>query len=338
MTSPDVIFNCRYTYALNHNDNRLSKKSKDSVNKKIVGMFDYYSNEEKRVMTMFDYYTGDLNKKETMNLVKEEGKYATAKDIEIRKNLYKKYINDSNLWQGVISFNNDFIDSHIELKELEQRLIKQVIPKFFSECGFKDIKNMSYQIALHSDTDIYPLFNNILANIINNEEDMLLHSAVLCYNNIGFLVLGDFNHGKTTLCLEASKFNFKILSADQSIIQIKNNHIFLTNGSKYLRVRGEDDLIINEAFGDIEIKYILNLIGLCEYGKATFELITDYNYKIKTLFKYLTWHSDIPLFTDNSLLNVDRVLIKEWLGKINIPVYNVRGNNIEIINIMKELK
>lgn len=185
-------------------------------------------------------------------------------------------------------------------------------------------------------TDIYPLFNNILANIINNEEDMLLHSAVLCYNNIGFLVLGDFNHGKTTLCLEASKFNFKILSADQSIIQIKNNHIFLTNGSKYLRVRGEDDLIINEAFGDIEIKYILNLIGLCEYGKATFELITDY--KIKTLFKYLTWHSDIPLFTDNSLLNVDRVLIKEWLGKINIPVYNVRGNNIEIINIMKELK
>lgn len=155
MTSPNVIFNCRYTYALNHNDNRLSKKSKESINKKIVGMFDYYSNEEKRVMTMFDYYTGDLNKKETMNLVKEDGKYATSKDIDIRKMQYKKYINNSNLWQGVISFNNDYIDSHIELKELEQRLIKQVIPKFFSECGFKDIKNMSYQIALHSDTDNY---------------------------------------------------------------------------------------------------------------------------------------------------------------------------------------
>ena len=68
------------------------------------------SNEEKRVMNLFDYYTGKINKKDTMNLVIENGSYITKEEIELRKKRFVKYAEKSNLWQGVISFNNDYLN------------------------------------------------------------------------------------------------------------------------------------------------------------------------------------------------------------------------------------
>ena len=114
--SPKVIFNCKYTYGFNNIDRR--KVNQEKVINKINGMFDYYSNEEKRAMSMFDYYTGKLTKDKTMNLVLENGKYATKEDIALRKKQYSKYIQNSNLWQGVISFNNDYLNQNITIEKL----------------------------------------------------------------------------------------------------------------------------------------------------------------------------------------------------------------------------
>lgn len=58
------------------------------LKKKIARKFDYFSNEDKRVMNLFDYYTGELNKNERMNLVIEDGSYATKEEIE-KKTLCK---------------------------------------------------------------------------------------------------------------------------------------------------------------------------------------------------------------------------------------------------------
>ena len=115
--------------------------------------FDYFSNEKKRVMNLFDYYTGDLNKHERMNLVIEDGSYATKEEIELRKKRFVKYADKSNLWQGVISFNNDYLNENISLNDLEQELIKTVIPRLFKKMGFKDKKNMAYNLSIHTDTD-----------------------------------------------------------------------------------------------------------------------------------------------------------------------------------------
>ena len=151
MTSPKVIFNCKFTYAINSPDNK--NINKERAIKKINGMFDYYSDDKKRAMNMFDYYTGNLNKSENMNLVLENGKYATSDEIAKRKKQYARYLENSHLWQGVISFNNDYINENITIDNLEQKMIKKVIPEFFKKCGFSDINKMSYQIALHTDTD-----------------------------------------------------------------------------------------------------------------------------------------------------------------------------------------
>ena len=142
--SPNVVVACRYNLALNHPDRRV-KYSKTSAERSINGIFKYYSDNKKRVVNMFDYFTGKINKEKESNLVIENGKYATEEEIKNRKKEYLKYFENSNLWLGVLSFNNDYIDSRIKLDDLEQVIIKKVMPKFLSYCGFTDIDKMSYQ-------------------------------------------------------------------------------------------------------------------------------------------------------------------------------------------------
>ena len=186
-------------------------------------------------------------------------------------------------------------------------------------------------------TDLYPLFYNIIANIINNKDNMLSHSAVLWYNNKGILVVGDFGSGKTSLCLEANKNGIMVLSTDQTYLTFQNKCLKMKYGSKFMKIRNGESIIIETEDVRPEIKIIINLIGLCDNGILKFDLIHDSSHKIKTLSKYFTWHSDIPLFSDDSILNIDRLEIKRWLTNINIPMYNVRGNILEIIRNMKEI-
>lgn len=186
-------------------------------------------------------------------------------------------------------------------------------------------------------TDLYPLVNNVLSNIIIDDCHMLSHSSVICYNNVGVLVVGDFGHGKTKLCLEAEKHGITVLSTDQTLLKQKSGYLKIENASKYMRIRDKNDIIINVNNNDVKIKIILNLVGLCNRGITEIELVENNYHKIKTLFKYFTWHSDVPLFTDNSLLNIDRIKIKKWLTSIDIPLYNVRGDVKEIVKKIKEL-
>ena len=102
MTSPKVIFNCKFTHAFNRREANYTQKRIDNIKKRIARKFDYFSNEEKRVMNLFDYYTGKINKKDTMNLVIENDSYATKEEIALRKKRFVKYAEKSNLWQGVI--------------------------------------------------------------------------------------------------------------------------------------------------------------------------------------------------------------------------------------------
>ena len=151
MTSPKVVVKIQGDYSLNNADRKT--KNVNKINNATTNMFDYYGNEEKRLLNMFDYYNGTLTKDNYVNIMLENGKYATKEDIEKRKIQYLKYIENSNIWKCVISFNNDYLEKNIHYEKLEKALMKEILPMFFKKIGFIDINNMSYQIALHSDTD-----------------------------------------------------------------------------------------------------------------------------------------------------------------------------------------
>ena len=185
-------------------------------------------------------------------------------------------------------------------------------------------------------TDLYPLFYNIVANLLLQDNKLLIHSSVLSLNDFGILVLGDFNSGKTTLSLEAKNKGFKILSSDQSFLEFKKNKLYLVSGSTFVRNRDDDNIFINES-SEAEIIMIINLVGLSNNGDLVIDSVNESNYIIKNIFKHLTWHSDIPLFSDDIILDIDKIKIKKILSKFKIPFYNIRGDKVKVVEKIKEL-
>lgn len=148
--SPNVIFKSQYCLALNSVDNKFQKNSyKDERLKDVEDMFDYFSNEKKKIVGMFEYYMGHT-RGEDINLILEDGSYASKEQLKKIKTNYKEYIKDSNLWKGIISFNPEYLNENISIKTLEQKIAKEVMPQFLKYCGFKDIKNMSYVFSIHT--------------------------------------------------------------------------------------------------------------------------------------------------------------------------------------------
>ena len=147
--SPNVIFKSKYLLALNSIDNKFHNKDKRL--KDVDEMLDYFSNEKKKVVGMFEYYMGHT-RGDNINLVMEDGSYATKEDLKIIKNNYKRYIENSNLWKGIISFNPEYLNKNIDIKTLEQKMAKEVMPQFLNYCGFDNINNMSYVFSIHNNT------------------------------------------------------------------------------------------------------------------------------------------------------------------------------------------
>lgn len=154
--SPNVVFKSKYCLALSSRDNKnQSQNYKADRLKDVDDMVDYFSNEKKKTVGMFEYYMGHT-RGEDYNLILEDGRYATKKDINKIKTDYKKYIENSNLWKGILSFKREYLDENIDVKSLEQKMAKEIMPQFLKYCGFKDIKNMSYVFSIHTNRKHQP--------------------------------------------------------------------------------------------------------------------------------------------------------------------------------------
>lgn len=238
MTSPKVIFNCKFTYSFNNES--YSYKQKENIKKRIKNKFDYYSNEEKRVINLFDYYTGNINKTKTMNLVLENGKYATKEEIEKRKKQFVKYIENSNLWQCVVSFNNDYLDENINIKELEQEMVKNVIPRLFKKMGFDKKENMAYNLSVHSDTDNI----HIHFSFIEKNPNYIYATKNIDYRKKGQLTQEEINFMKNevALAVERKKYlNPLITITNKEIDKLKT--YFKPNEKNYLLYNKKDLLL-----------------------------------------------------------------------------------------------
>lgn len=127
--------------------------SQKSVYNSTMDMFDYYADVKKKAFFMLDYFKGKFGKEKEMNIMFENGEYATKEQIEQRKKQYSKYIENSNIDKLIISFPEGYLEQSVDIPKFEKALAKHIIPMFLKKCGYADIKNMSYQFALHTDQD-----------------------------------------------------------------------------------------------------------------------------------------------------------------------------------------
>lgn len=312
--SPKVVFNSIFTFALNNPDGKYKNHNKSI--KRVQKMYDYYTNEEKRAMSMYDYYTGKLTKENTMNLIKEDGTFATSKEVEKRKKLAVKYLENSNLWQGVLSFNNDYINENIDIHKLEKELATNILPKFFKKCGFKDTNKMFYQLALHTDTDNL----HFHFSFMEKEPNYIYHKNKIGYRRSGELSQNeiDFLKSQVVHTIEKEKIYTPLLKETNKEIEELKKY-FSPKEKNYL-LRDKKDLILEEKIlklGQLLYKERYDNDSKIKYGSIKNKEIINLTKDIKN---YLFSKN-----TDNFKLEYGN--FKESLNKINNYFYKINEDN-----------
>ena len=312
--SPKVIFNSIFTLALNNPDSKYKNHSKSI--KRVQKMYDYYTNEEKRAMSMYDYYTGKLIKENTMNLIIEDGSFATEKEVQKRKKLAVKYLENSNLWQGVLSFNNDYLNENIDIHKLEKELATNILPKFFKRCGFKDTNKMFYQLALHTDTDNL----HFHFSFMEKEPNYIYHKNKIGYRRSGELSQNeiDFLKSQVVHTIEKEKIYTPLLKETNKEIEELKKY-FSPKEKNYL-LRDKKDLILEEKIlklGQLLYKERYDNDSKIKYGSIKNKEIINLTKDIKN---YLFSKN-----TDNFKLEYGN--FKESLNKINNYFYKINEDN-----------
>lgn len=312
--SPKVIFNSIFTLALNNPDSKYKNHSKSI--KRVQKMYDYYTNEEKRAMSMYDYYTGKLTKEDTMNLIKEDGTFATEKEVEKRKKLAVKYLDNSNLWQGVLSFNNDYLNENIDIHKLEKELATNILPKFFKRCGFKDTNKMFYQLALHTDTDNL----HFHFSFMEKEPNYIYHKNKIGYRRSGELSQNeiDFLKSQVVHTIEKEKIYTPLLKETNKEIEELKKY-FSPKEKNYL-LRDKKDLILEEKIlrlGQLLYKERYDNDSKIKYGSIKSKEIIN-----------LTKDTKNYLFSkNNDNFKLEYKNFKESLNKINNYFYKINEDN-----------
>lgn len=325
--SPKVVFKSKYCLALNSRDNKnKSSNYKEDRLKDVDDMVDYFSNEKKKTVGMFEYYMGHT-RKENYNLILEDGSNATKKDIARIKTEYKKYIENSNLWKGILSFKREYLDENIDIKTLEQKIAKEVMPQFLKYCGFKDIKNMSYVFSIHTNRKHQP---HIHFAFIEKKPNFICAINKLGYRRKGKISIDEQNYLKrlVELAIEREKYYTPLLKkTNEDIDYLKS---YFNPKERNFTLRNVNEIYIEEdilKLGELikqyreqnnqtskKVKY--NSIKNNELGKEIKSLT-------KEIKKYLFNDDTSILYASRKDINKDLENLNNYFDELN------KNNNIE---------
>ena len=329
--SPNVVFKSKYCLALNCRDNKnKSINYKEDRLKDVDDMIDYFSNDDKKVVGMFEYYMGHT-RKEHYNLVMEDGTYATKDDIQKIKKDYKKYIENSNLWKGILSFKKEYLDDNIDIKTLEQKISKEVMPQFLKYCGFKNINNMSYAFSIHTNRKHQP---HIHFTFIEKKPNYLYCDKKVNYRRKGKITIDEQRYLKrlVELAIEREKYYTPLLKkTNEDIDYLKS---YFNPKEKNFALKNVNEIYIEEdilKLGELIKKYReqnnqtsdkikFNSIKNNELGKEIKE-------KTKEIKKYLFSDSSSILYASKKSINKDLENLNNFFDELN------KNNNIkDIVN------
>jgi len=320
--SPDIVLKCKFNLALNHRDNKFQDKNyKQDREKDVEDMIDYFSNPKESATGMIDYYAGKLSGKK-YNLVLENGEYANKQDIKKLKKDYQKYIKDSNLWKGIISFNNPYIYENISLKTLEQKFAKEIMPQFLKYCGFKNSKDMSYVFAIHTKSKSRHI--HIHFSFIEKKPNYMYSKNKINYRRMGTITADEKNYLKrlVALTIEREKYYTPLLTkTNEDIDELKT---YFNPSDKNFILENSEELFIEEKILKLgallkqyrqvnnntgkKIKY--NSIKDNSIGKEIKELTKD-------IKKYLFQNENSLLYDSQKEIDEDLKNINSYFDKIN---------------------
>ena len=216
--------------------------TKDKIHSATMDMFDYYADNKKKAFFMLDYFQGKFGKEKEMNIMFENGEYATQDEIDKRKKQYEKYIENSNIEKLVISFPEGYLEENVDIKKFERDMAKHIIPMFLKKCGYADIKNMSYQFSLHTDQDnlhFHLSFCEKKPNYkVNNKKLTYRHAGKLTQKELGFLK-NEIEH-----YIEKEKYFTPLLKeTNQELDELKK---YFNPKEKNFLLKDKEDLLLED--------------------------------------------------------------------------------------------
>lgn len=227
-------------------------------------------------------------------------------------------------------FDNDNINKNQEVKHLNNYLK-------FNKDNVEILVNQK-KLLLKNEvlkTDIYPIINNVIAFLINDENNIYVHSVTVSKNNNGVLILGDFGQGKSTLSKAFENNGYEINSTDQTWIEFNNGKLYQKLGSSFDIENGKIKYLdIKNCKKNIEIKKIIRIAGICDNGDICIKENQNKAHFIKNIATYCNWSYVMPIFTDDVELYNTNLYVKEFWKKINMnntQCYDVRGDKNEIV-------
>ena len=325
--SPNVVFKSKYCLALNSRDNKnQSLNYKEDRLRDVDDMVDYFSNEKKKTVGMFEYYMGHT-RKENYNLILEDGSYATKKDIVRIKNDYKKYIENSNLWKGILSFKREYLDENIDIKTLEQKIAKEVMPQFLKYCGFKDIKNMSYVFSIHTNRKHQP---HIHFAFIEKKPNYLYCDKKINYRRKGKITLDEQRYLKrlVDLVIQREKYYTPLLKkTNEDIDYLKS---YFNSKERNFTLRNINEIYIEEdilKLGELIKKYreqnSQNSKKIKYNSIKNNELGREIRSLTKEIKKYLFNDETSILYASRKDINKDLENLNKYFDSLN------QNNNID---------
>ncbi len=255
----------------------------------------------------------------------------------------------------IYKIKNELLEVINECKEYDEYIFKrfgqfETITENFTN-NFLKIKTDSVEINLMGTykilknriikTDIYPIINNVIAYLINDENNILMHSTVVSKQGKGVLIVGEFGQGKSTLAKEFENNGYEINSTDQTWLEFKNGKIYQKLGSSFDIENGKIKILEQDKnLKNIKIEKIVRIIGLCDNGNTKIDINNNKYYIIKNLASFCYWNCMMPIFTDDVELYNTNVFTKKFLKKITetkIINIDVRGDKVEILKELGEI-
>jgi len=323
-TTPKVIFTCRFRFAVNNPDNKFKgKEYKKFLENDVKVMTGYYKDRKKEIVGMIDYYTGSKQER-LVNVVLENGKYATPNEQEKLKEQMIKATENSNLYKGVMSFDTEWLTQTIKIRDLEEMLAKEVIPKFLKHCGFVDMKKMRYCFSFHGNTKhlhLHLAFVELKPNHINRDGKIL-------YRRLGMITKEekDFFKNEVLIAIERKSIMKPLITeANKDIDELKQ---FFNPKDKNFILKDINNIRLEE-----KIVKLGFLIEQYREDKSTKKVKygSIKNNELGKQIKQLTKEIKESLFYDeNSTLYKQRMKVNSALKKIN-DYYNElnKQNHIE---------
>lgn len=357
MTKQKIVIRTQYKLSLNNPDRLKIYKDKDK--KYVDGVIDYFADDSKRALNLVDYFTGKINKHEDINLIMENGKYATQEEKEKRKRYIAKQFNNSNLWQIMLSIPKELVDENISWEDMDQKVAKKILPEALKRMGFKDLKNMTYGLSRHMNTKNphYHIY------FMEKKPNTLKQNKSIGYRRKGKIPRKVINYIKNETVLTIQRESkFKPLSIDinmdieelkkyfnpktRNFVLYDKENILLEEKILQLgKLLDERDISYNSrikfnSIKDTEIKQLTNDIKDYLFRKNRNLIYTkeDFNKRIDNMNVYLTTiaksnglkKSDIDLsYTENKELYLNNFVLN---AIVNHARYHYRKNKDIVIN------